>query len=77
MKGMCGRRWICKQEDSCSMKEQLLIFSIMFLILSSQLVSADGSQSDSGSVCADNQSDLPPPIERTGGIGDSRPPSFQ
>ncbi|XP_068137401.1 segment polarity protein dishevelled homolog DVL-3 isoform X1 [Hyperolius riggenbachi] len=40
------------------------------------LVSADGSQSDAGSVCADNQSDLPPPIERTGGIGDSRPPSF-
>ncbi|XP_069053411.1 segment polarity protein dishevelled homolog DVL-3 isoform X2 [Lepisosteus oculatus] len=42
----------------------------------SWLVSADGSHSDGGSVCADSQSDLPPPIERTGGIGDSRPPSF-
>ncbi|MEE6522300.1 hypothetical protein FKM82_020773, partial [Ascaphus truei] len=40
------------------------------------LVSAEGSQSDAGSVCADNQSDLPLPVERTGGIGDSRPPSF-
>ncbi|MGH0191092.1 UNVERIFIED_CONTAM: hypothetical protein FKN15_056254 [Acipenser sinensis] len=43
----------------------------------SWLVSADGSHSDGGSVCADSQSDLLPPIERTGGIGDSRPPSFQ
>lgn len=42
----------------------------------SWLVSAEGSHSDSGSMCTDNQSDLPPPIERTGGIGDSRPPSF-
>uniref|UniRef100_A0A9J8BLT9 Dishevelled segment polarity protein 3b n=2 Tax=Cyprinus carpio TaxID=7962 RepID=A0A9J8BLT9_CYPCA len=33
--------------------------------------------SDGGSVCADSQADLPPPLERTGGIGDSRPPSFQ
>ncbi|XP_030072109.1 segment polarity protein dishevelled homolog DVL-3 isoform X2 [Microcaecilia unicolor] len=39
------------------------------------LVSAEGSHSEVGSVCADNQLDLPP-IERTGGIGDSRPPSF-
>uniref|UniRef100_A0A672SZ88 Dishevelled segment polarity protein 3 n=1 Tax=Sinocyclocheilus grahami TaxID=75366 RepID=A0A672SZ88_SINGR len=44
----------------------------------SWLVSADGSHgSDGGSVCADSQADLPPPLERTGGIGDSRPPSFQ
>ncbi|XP_048460488.1 segment polarity protein dishevelled homolog DVL-3-like [Rhincodon typus] len=43
----------------------------------SWLVSAEGSHSDTGSTCADSQSDLPPPIERTGGIGDSRPPSFQ
>ncbi|KAG5847754.1 hypothetical protein ANANG_G00129570 [Anguilla anguilla] len=42
----------------------------------SWLVSADGSHSDGGSVCADSQVDLPPPLERTGGIGDSRPPSF-
>ncbi|XP_042599438.1 segment polarity protein dishevelled homolog DVL-3 isoform X2 [Cyprinus carpio] len=42
----------------------------------SWLVSADGSHgSDGGSVCADSQADLPP-LERTGGIGDSRPPSF-
>ncbi|XP_056622762.1 segment polarity protein dishevelled homolog DVL-3 [Triplophysa dalaica] len=43
----------------------------------SWLVSADGSHgSDCGSVCADAQAELPPPLERTGGIGDSRPPSF-
>ncbi|XP_036392908.1 segment polarity protein dishevelled homolog DVL-3 isoform X2 [Megalops cyprinoides] len=42
----------------------------------SWLVSADGSHSDGGSVGADSQADLPPPMERTGGIGDSRPPSF-
>ncbi|XP_015263210.1 PREDICTED: segment polarity protein dishevelled homolog DVL-3 [Gekko japonicus] len=42
----------------------------------SWLVSAEGSHSDAGSVCADNQPELPPSIERTGGIGDSRPPSF-
>ncbi|XP_059361990.1 segment polarity protein dishevelled homolog DVL-3 [Carassius carassius] len=43
----------------------------------SWLVSADGSHgSDGGSVCADSQADVPPPLERTGGIGDSRPPSF-
>ncbi|XP_043926131.1 segment polarity protein dishevelled homolog DVL-3 isoform X2 [Protopterus annectens] len=40
------------------------------------LVSAEGSHSDGGSVCADSHVDLPPQIERTGGIGDSRPPSF-
>uniref|UniRef100_A0A8C7KAQ4 Dishevelled segment polarity protein 3 n=1 Tax=Oncorhynchus kisutch TaxID=8019 RepID=A0A8C7KAQ4_ONCKI len=45
----------------------------------SWLVSADGSHggSDGGSVCADSQAELPPHLERTGGIGDSRPPSFQ
>uniref|UniRef100_A0A8C9V5T5 Dishevelled segment polarity protein 3 n=1 Tax=Scleropages formosus TaxID=113540 RepID=A0A8C9V5T5_SCLFO len=42
----------------------------------SWLVSAEGAQSDGGSVCVDSQLDLPPPLERTGGIGDSRPPSF-
>ncbi|XP_071215823.1 segment polarity protein dishevelled homolog DVL-3-like isoform X1 [Salvelinus alpinus] len=44
----------------------------------SWLVSADGSHggSDGGSMCADSQAELPPPLERTGGIGDSRPPSF-
>ncbi|POI35282.1 hypothetical protein CIB84_000967 [Bambusicola thoracicus] len=42
----------------------------------SWLVSAEGSHSDAGSVCADNQTELPPSMERTGGIGDSRPPSF-
>ncbi|XP_055735328.1 segment polarity protein dishevelled homolog DVL-3-like isoform X1 [Salvelinus fontinalis] len=45
----------------------------------SWLVSADGSHggSDGGSTCADSQAELPLPLERTGGIGDSRPPSFQ
>ncbi|XP_069774768.1 segment polarity protein dishevelled homolog DVL-1-like isoform X4 [Narcine bancroftii] len=42
----------------------------------SWLVLAEGSVSDGGSQCAESQSELPPPIERTGGIGDSRPPSF-
>ncbi|XP_030650296.1 segment polarity protein dishevelled homolog DVL-3 isoform X2 [Chanos chanos] len=43
----------------------------------SWLVSADGSHgSDGGSVCVESQAELPPPLERTGGIGDSRPPSF-
>ncbi|XP_063061622.1 segment polarity protein dishevelled homolog DVL-3 [Engraulis encrasicolus] len=47
----------------------------------SWLVSADGSHagSDGGSVCgadSSSQAELPPPLERTGGIGDSRPPSF-
>ncbi|XP_045074253.1 segment polarity protein dishevelled homolog DVL-3-like isoform X3 [Coregonus clupeaformis] len=44
----------------------------------SWLVSADGCHggSDGGSMCADSQVELPPPLERTGGIGDSRPPSF-
>ncbi|XP_072551111.1 segment polarity protein dishevelled homolog DVL-3 [Salminus brasiliensis] len=44
----------------------------------SWLVSADGSHgSDGGSGCgAESQAELPPPLERTGGIGDSRPPSF-
>lgn len=48
-----------------------------FPSVSIQLVSAEGSHSDAGSVCADNQTELPPSMERTGGIGDSRPPSFQ
>ncbi|XP_044529195.1 segment polarity protein dishevelled homolog DVL-3 isoform X5 [Gracilinanus agilis] len=42
----------------------------------SWLVSAEGSHPEPGSFCPDNPSELPPPMERTGGIGDSRPPSF-
>ncbi|XP_034813697.1 segment polarity protein dishevelled homolog DVL-3 isoform X2 [Pan paniscus] len=42
----------------------------------SWLVSAEGSHPDPAPFCADNPSELPPPMERTGGIGDSRPPSF-
>uniref|UniRef100_A0A8C6Z2A0 Dishevelled segment polarity protein 1 n=1 Tax=Nothoprocta perdicaria TaxID=30464 RepID=A0A8C6Z2A0_NOTPE len=42
----------------------------------SWLVLAEGSHSDTGSQCTESHTDLPPPIERTGGIGDSRPPSF-
>uniref|UniRef100_A0A8D0WTY7 Dishevelled segment polarity protein 3 n=1 Tax=Sus scrofa TaxID=9823 RepID=A0A8D0WTY7_PIG len=41
-----------------------------------QLVSAEGSHPEPAPFCADNPSELPPPMERTGGIGDSRPPSF-
>lgn len=42
-----------------------------------QLVSAEGSHPEPAAFCADSPAELPPPMERTGGIGDSRPPSFQ
>ncbi|XP_055275306.1 segment polarity protein dishevelled homolog DVL-1 isoform X1 [Moschus berezovskii] len=42
----------------------------------SWLVLAEGAHSDPGSQGTDGHADLPPPLERTGGIGDSRPPSF-
>uniref|UniRef100_A0A8C0VAK5 Dishevelled segment polarity protein 1 n=1 Tax=Cyanistes caeruleus TaxID=156563 RepID=A0A8C0VAK5_CYACU len=42
----------------------------------SWLVLAESSHSDTGSQCTESHTDLPPPLERTGGIGDSRPPSF-
>ncbi|KAL6464565.1 hypothetical protein MHYP_G00268820 [Metynnis hypsauchen] len=42
----------------------------------SWLVLAESSHSDGMSVCTDRHAELPPPLERTGGIGDSRPPSF-
>ncbi|XP_020500088.1 segment polarity protein dishevelled homolog DVL-3 isoform X1 [Labrus bergylta] len=41
----------------------------------SWLVSGDGAHTDAGSVA--DSLDAPPPLERTGGIGDSRPPSYQ
>uniref|UniRef100_A0A668A2J7 Dishevelled segment polarity protein 3a n=1 Tax=Myripristis murdjan TaxID=586833 RepID=A0A668A2J7_9TELE len=41
----------------------------------SWLVSGDGAHSDGGSVA--DSLEPPPPLERTGGIGDSRPPSYQ
>uniref|UniRef100_A0A8C2EWW8 Dishevelled segment polarity protein 1b n=1 Tax=Cyprinus carpio TaxID=7962 RepID=A0A8C2EWW8_CYPCA len=43
----------------------------------SWLVLAESSHTDGMSVCTDSHTELPPPLERTGGIGDSRPPSFQ
>ncbi|XP_075045904.1 segment polarity protein dishevelled homolog DVL-1 isoform X2 [Mixophyes fleayi] len=42
----------------------------------SWLVLAESSHSDGGSQSTESRTELPPPIERTGGIGDSRPPSF-
>ncbi|KAI8517115.1 Segment polarity protein dishevelled DVL-3 [Branchiostoma belcheri] len=42
----------------------------------SWLVPAEGTLSDTSSQCTDPQTDMPPALERTGGIGDSRPPSF-
>uniref|UniRef100_A0A2I3FQE6 Dishevelled segment polarity protein 1 n=1 Tax=Nomascus leucogenys TaxID=61853 RepID=A0A2I3FQE6_NOMLE len=45
-------------------------------LLPPQLVLAEGAHSDVGSQGTDSHTDLPPPLERTGGIGDSRPPSF-
>ncbi|XP_052449975.1 segment polarity protein dishevelled homolog DVL-1 isoform X2 [Carassius gibelio] len=42
----------------------------------SWLVLAEGTHSDGGSQCTEIHKELPPPLERTGGIGDSRPPSF-
>ncbi|NXX67336.1 DVL1 protein, partial [Spizella passerina] len=41
-----------------------------------QLVLAESSHSDTGSQCTESHVELPPALERTGGIGDSRPPSF-
>uniref|UniRef100_A0AAQ6AFE0 Dishevelled segment polarity protein 1a n=1 Tax=Amphiprion ocellaris TaxID=80972 RepID=A0AAQ6AFE0_AMPOC len=43
----------------------------------SWLVLAESAHSDGGSQCTESHPELPPPLERTGGIGDSRPPSFQ
>uniref|UniRef100_M4ANY1 Dishevelled segment polarity protein 1a n=1 Tax=Xiphophorus maculatus TaxID=8083 RepID=M4ANY1_XIPMA len=42
----------------------------------SWLVLAESAHSDGGSQCTESHPELPPPLERTGGIGDSRPPSF-
>uniref|UniRef100_A0AAY4BKD4 Dishevelled n=1 Tax=Denticeps clupeoides TaxID=299321 RepID=A0AAY4BKD4_9TELE len=42
----------------------------------SWLVLAESSHSDGMSLCTDSHAELPPPLERLGGIGDSRPPSF-
>jgi len=43
-----------------------------------QLVPAESSTSDTQSQCTDSQvGDVQMPSERLGGIGDSRPPSFQ
>ncbi|XP_055723296.1 segment polarity protein dishevelled homolog DVL-3-like isoform X2 [Salvelinus fontinalis] len=42
----------------------------------SWLVSGDGAHSDSGSVVESLSELPPPPLERTGGIGESRPPSY-
>uniref|UniRef100_A0A671RKK3 Segment polarity protein dishevelled homolog DVL-1-like n=1 Tax=Sinocyclocheilus anshuiensis TaxID=1608454 RepID=A0A671RKK3_9TELE len=42
----------------------------------SWLVLAESSHTDGMLVCTDSHTELPPPLERTGGIGDSRPPSF-
>uniref|UniRef100_A0A674MY68 Dishevelled segment polarity protein 1a n=1 Tax=Takifugu rubripes TaxID=31033 RepID=A0A674MY68_TAKRU len=42
----------------------------------SWLVLAESTHSDGGSQCTESHPELPPPLERTGGIGDSRPPSF-
>lgn len=42
-----------------------------------QLVLAEGAHSDTGSQGTEGHTDLPTPLERMAGIGDSRPPSFQ
>ncbi|XP_078062632.1 segment polarity protein dishevelled homolog DVL-2-like [Mustelus asterias] len=42
----------------------------------SWLVSAESTQSEPAPHPVSSVADVPPPIERTGGIGDSRPPSF-
>uniref|UniRef100_A0A8C7NKU5 Dishevelled segment polarity protein 3a n=1 Tax=Oncorhynchus mykiss TaxID=8022 RepID=A0A8C7NKU5_ONCMY len=42
----------------------------------SWLVSGDGAHSDGGSVVESLSELPPPPLERTGGIGESRPPSY-
>jgi hypothetical protein len=48
------------------------------LFFSLQLVPAESSASDTQSQCTESQTgDMQLPTERVGGIGDSRPPSFQ
>ncbi|KAL4658561.1 hypothetical protein GN956_G3174 [Arapaima gigas] len=42
----------------------------------SWLVLMESSHLDGLSLCTDSHAELPPSLERTGGIGDSRPPSF-
>ncbi|XP_012589995.1 PREDICTED: segment polarity protein dishevelled homolog DVL-1 [Condylura cristata] len=42
----------------------------------SWLVLAEGAHLDAGSQATEGHAELPPPLERMGGIGDSRPPSF-
>lgn len=49
--------------------------SLTWFSFSQQLVSGDGAHTDAGSVA--DSVDAAPPLERTGGIGDSRPPSYQ
>lgn len=70
--------------DTCSYSNSKLLLPFLqndkWIYVSLQLVSTDTCQSDfSGSdlVSAMPSSVTLPPIERMGGLGDSRPPSFQ
>lgn len=63
-----SQSWICLVHN-----ESFLLFNFCL----SQLVLAESAHSDGGSQCTESHPELPPPLERTGGIGDSRPPSFQ
>lgn len=61
-------------------KGWVIIYSFIYILYDAfQLVPAESSISDTQSQCTDSQAgDIPKlPAERLGGIGDSRPPSFQ
>lgn len=63
--------------DHCSVHAILILSLNVHVVL--QLVPAESSASDTQSQCTDSQAGdvVPLPAERVGGIGDSRPPSFQ
>ncbi|KAK2109162.1 Segment polarity protein dishevelled DVL-1 [Saguinus oedipus] len=67
-------------QDFGVVKEEILDDNAKLPCLNGRVVSwlvlAEGAHSDAGSQGTDSHTDLPPPLERTGGIRDSRPPSF-
>lgn len=59
----------------CSSLQVFVSPPLTRLCVCSQLVSGDGAHTDAGSVA--DSIEPAHPLERTGGIGDSRPPSYQ
>lgn len=73
--------WVCcplaSASFKCVLSSWVFVSSLWLTWLSVcwQLVSGDGANTDAGSVA--DSLEAAPPLERTGGIGDSRPPSYQ